>query len=219
MQDTIIKGTGNSRTLKSVSNFTSLYPTYDAFAAALVAGTLPIDIGALVAAGVSQTGTALNKASLLTDTTATNLGLTSTATLNNALNKLRLLIEALDTEVGERAEVVTGEYIGTGKFGVSNPNRLTFSFAPKIAGIPANVTTDNTSFSFHPPMQGYFWLLQSNELTTSYQELRGFGIVSGSSTIYGRKSSDGKTIEWYSSSDYYNQFNNSNRKYYYFAIG
>jgi len=38
MQDAIVLGTGNSRYLKSVSGFMSLYPTYEDFAAALVAG-------------------------------------------------------------------------------------------------------------------------------------------------------------------------------------
>ena len=47
MQDTIIKGTGNSRSLRSVPNFLRLYPSYEAFGQALVAGTLPIDLGGL----------------------------------------------------------------------------------------------------------------------------------------------------------------------------
>ena len=43
MKDMIIKGTGDSRYLKSVSNFLSLYPDYESFVAALVAGTeIPI---------------------------------------------------------------------------------------------------------------------------------------------------------------------------------
>lgn len=93
MQDTIIKGTGNSHTLKTVANFMSLYPTYDAFAAALVAGTLPVDISALVAAGVQQQGTALNTANLLSATTATLLGLTGNPTPNDAFLTLNSAIK------------------------------------------------------------------------------------------------------------------------------
>lgn len=85
MQDTIIKGTGNSHTLKSVANFMSLYPTYDAFATALVAGTLPVDISGLVAAGVQQQGMTLTKANLLSDATASALGLTGNPTVDDAL--------------------------------------------------------------------------------------------------------------------------------------
>ena len=75
MKDMVPKGTGNSRTLKSVANFLTLYPTYNDFAAALVAGTLPIDLGAINSAGCDEVGTPLNKANLLTDATATALGL------------------------------------------------------------------------------------------------------------------------------------------------
>lgn len=86
MKDGVITGTGNSRYLKSVSNFLTLYPTYADFVAALVAGTLPIDLNGINAAGWTQEGTALNKANLLTDTTKTKLGLPSSdPTVNEAL--------------------------------------------------------------------------------------------------------------------------------------
>ncbi|MEA4933704.1 MAG: hypothetical protein VB071_09060 [Lawsonibacter sp.] len=73
-KDGVIAGTGNSRYLKTVSNFMSLYPTYADFVAALVAGTLPIDLNRINAAGRAQIGTALAKATLLDDTTATATG-------------------------------------------------------------------------------------------------------------------------------------------------
>lgn len=38
MQDGIMKGTGNSRYLKSIADFLTQYPTYQEFAAALAAG-------------------------------------------------------------------------------------------------------------------------------------------------------------------------------------
>ena len=75
MQDGIIKGTGNSRYLKSISNFLTQYPTYQDFVAALVAGTLPIDLNGVNETGWDQLGTALNKANLLSDETAEALGI------------------------------------------------------------------------------------------------------------------------------------------------
>ena len=75
MQDAIMKGTGNSRYLKSVSGFLTLYPTYEAFADALVSGTLPIDLNGINPEGWAQEGTPLDKASLLTDSTAALAGL------------------------------------------------------------------------------------------------------------------------------------------------
>lgn len=88
MQDAVALGTGNSRYLKSVSGFLSLYPTYESFAAALVAGTLPIDLNGINPDGWAQLGTALDKAHLLTDATAALVDLGSEASVNDALATL-----------------------------------------------------------------------------------------------------------------------------------
>lgn len=88
MQDGIIKGTGNSRYLKSISSFLTQYPTYQDFAAALAAGTLPIDLNGINETGWDQLGTALNKANLLSDETAGLLGLPNTAVPDDAFNTL-----------------------------------------------------------------------------------------------------------------------------------
>lgn len=85
MTDGVIKSTGNSRYLKSVANFMSLYPTYEDFVAALVAGTLPVDLNGINPNGWSTQGTPLNKANLLSDATGSMLGLGSTATPDQAL--------------------------------------------------------------------------------------------------------------------------------------
>lgn len=70
MNDALIKGTGNSRYLKSVENFLALYPTYESFAEAMAAGTLPVDFNGINSLGWNQLGTALNKANLLSDAVA-----------------------------------------------------------------------------------------------------------------------------------------------------
>lgn len=88
MKDAIALGTGNSRYLKSVSGFMSLYPTYESFVAALVAGTLPIDLNGINPDGWSQLGTDLDKAHLLTDATAALMDLGTEATVNDALATL-----------------------------------------------------------------------------------------------------------------------------------
>lgn len=91
MKDMVPKGTGNSRYLRSVANFKTLYPTYDDFVNALVAGTLPIDLNGINVSGVTQIGTALSKATLLSDETALALGFGSSddPTINDALYALR----------------------------------------------------------------------------------------------------------------------------------
>ena len=109
MKDGIIKATGNSRYLKSVANFLTLYPDYASFVEALVAGTLPIDLNGLNDAGWDQKPTYLNKANLLDDTTASKLGLTGDPTVNQALaGILRKPIQATLTVSGWTA--VTGGY-------------------------------------------------------------------------------------------------------------
>lgn len=82
MKDGVIAETGNSRYLRSIAGFLQAYPTYEAFAAALVAGTLPIDWNGKNPDGWSQAGTELNKANLLTDATAALMDLGTEATPN-----------------------------------------------------------------------------------------------------------------------------------------
>lgn len=66
MQDSIIKGTGNSRYLKGAG-----WPaTYEEFKSMAEAGTLPIDLAGINAAGWQQIGMAFAKATMLSDTTA-----------------------------------------------------------------------------------------------------------------------------------------------------
>lgn len=70
MKDGIIKGEGNSRYLKTVANFLSKYPTYEAFARAFMEGTLPIDLNGINDAGWDQLPTWLNKGTLFSDIAA-----------------------------------------------------------------------------------------------------------------------------------------------------
>ena len=114
MQDGIIKGTGNSRYLKSIADFLTQYPTYNDFAAALAAGTLPIDLNGINETGWDQLGTALNKANLLSDETAEALGLPNTAVPDEAIS--------------ECIAIQYGTYLGTGTLiDQSNPIEINLS--------------------------------------------------------------------------------------------
>lgn len=90
MQDAIIKGIGNSRYLKTVGEALSLYPTYEDFLQAMIAGTFPVDFNGINKDGWTQQGTPLNKANLLSDTVISTLGLSTGAnsTPNDAFNVL-----------------------------------------------------------------------------------------------------------------------------------
>lgn len=85
MRDTIIKGTGNSRYLKSSLEGIT---TWEQFRAALLAGTLPIDLSGVNEEGMQQLGSPLNKATLLKDNTAGLYGLTAEALPDDVLQAL-----------------------------------------------------------------------------------------------------------------------------------
>lgn len=56
----------------------TLYPTYEAFAQALAAGTFPIDLNGVNSDGVEQAGTPLNEENLLNAGTIQTIGLSKT---------------------------------------------------------------------------------------------------------------------------------------------
>lgn len=214
MQDTIIKGTGNSRTLKSVSDFKTKYPTYDSFVAALVAGTLPVDLGGLVSGGCSQVGTPVNTANLY-DINTQNLitalyqnlvGSTPTAvnTPNSALFNLATVLvkeAALREALGNTIpKIVTGSYVGTGTYGASNPNTLTFDFVPRYFRIGSAVG---------PWFEGMGYMSTYQFIDTSKN------LYTASATV----TVSGKTISWYNTSNAERQCNNSGWTYVYIAIG
>ena len=68
----------------------SLYPTYEDFLQAMIAGTFPVDFNGINKDGWTQQGTPLNKANLLSDTVISTLGLSTgvNSTPNDAFNVL-----------------------------------------------------------------------------------------------------------------------------------
>jgi len=88
MHDGIINGTGNSRYLKSVADFLTLYPSYEDFAAALIAGTLPVDFNGINQTGWAQLPTVLNKENLLSDATAALFGGGASSTVDDIFENI-----------------------------------------------------------------------------------------------------------------------------------
>ena len=199
MVDTIIKGTGNSRTLKTIPNAAALYPDFDAFLAAMVAGTLPIDIGPLNPTGVQVQGTDLTKGNLLTDATAEGMGLTGGATPNDALAKLRALVATAQTSADQNAKSASGIFIGDG----GNSKTLAFPFQPKLVVV--------SGYAASNAMSAYVLTLVSGVTKTE--------VIIGSSDNYrGDVSWSGNSVTW--SKDYNNySFNASGFTYVYTAIG
>lgn len=85
MKDSVIKGTGNSRYLKSSLEGIT---TWEQFRAALAAGTLPVDLNGINPEGFQQLGDPLNKVTHLKDGTAEKYGMDNTAVPDEVLDVL-----------------------------------------------------------------------------------------------------------------------------------
>lgn len=92
MKDSVIKGEGNSRYLKSAISASA---TWEEARDALKSGTFPIDLNGINVSGYEVLGTPLNKANILTDDLAARMNLDGTATL---LTFLTALVNAIQIE-------------------------------------------------------------------------------------------------------------------------
>lgn len=105
MIDGVTKGTGNSRYMKADM---SAINSFDDLKAALAAGTFTFDLNGINSAGWDVLGTPLSKATLLTDETASDCGLSGNdATVNNALRYLR---KRSNDSVSTFQKLVTGRF-------------------------------------------------------------------------------------------------------------
>ena len=110
-------------------------------------------------------------------------------------------------QLGNKARIETGSYVGTGTYGQSNPNSLTFGFVPKLWGILGDYT--NNSFSVTPFLAPY-------GITSVY----GAYLAGGTTSTTIKVSYSGNTISWYTEVfSGAEQFNRLNSVYYYVALG
>lgn len=194
MKDFVSKGQGDSRYLKSnLLEGTS----WDAALALLRAGTFPIDLNGVNPDGYTQLGTALNKANLLTDATASALDLSGDdPTVNDAF--------AAIAAGWTRREFAS--YVGNGTYGSGNECSLTFTFAPTVV-----IFLDSYSTYQNGESQSGSFAIMANITTTMARA----GIF-GNSQIYAQKSADGKTLTWYGAAA--TQLSQSGRTYYFLAL-
>lgn len=95
-------------------------------------------------------------------------------------------------------QIATGSYTGTGSYGTSNINTLTFGFNPKFVFI-TNTNGNGIGSFVYGATQALILVTTSN-----YRN-----VVSWS----------GKSVSWYSTSNAIGQLNKSDHVYYWFAIG
>lgn len=107
-------------------------------------------------------------------------------------------------KLGDKARMQFGSYVGTGTYGSSNPNALTFDFVPKMVFVWGFGDSSGNSL--------YYQFMFYGENYTS--------IHIGDGNSNGTKVSwDSKTVSWYHNGDRYQQLNESSRTYRFFAIG
>lgn len=144
----------------------------------------------------SETGTPLNKATFLKDATAALFGLTSAAVPDDVL-------AAIATG---RAKIEVGTYTGTGVYGSSNKNSITFSFVPKMVIIRDQAATNlNYMQMVSPYVFGNQTFFTSNDMSTIRKQV--VDISDATMNWY----SDGGTAGY--------QMNANGKTYEYIAIG
>lgn len=148
--------------------------------------------------------------------------------LTTDVNTAKTNITNLQTKVNGISTSATTEiksYAGTGKSGVSNPCSVTFSIVPKVVIMLGWKQNDNNSqYGIQSTGADYCSdVIFCDGLTTSYTQWIGFLFSSSSThpTKYAKKSSDGKTIYWYTEGDStaQAQLNLATNTYYLLAIG
>ena len=123
------------------------------------------------------------------------------------------------------AKVATVSYTGVGTYGENSRCALTFDFAPVWVFLMTWYISGDSRFD-KSQMAGDF-LASSNTCSlympcvpTTDSQYIGFGGTSASSdNLYGKKSEDGKTITWYSTSSASEQCNTQGYTYCFVAIG
>lgn len=130
MIDSVLKGNGNSRFLKSA------VPAGTSWADALAmlqAGTFPIDFNGINAEGFQQVGTPLNKANLLKDATAAQIGLPPSTTPDGMFQALGNTgeLHVWRKTVVTSQEIPAGYKLGsvqTGGFTLVSSNYITYEY-------------------------------------------------------------------------------------------
>lgn len=116
--------------------------------------------------------------------------------------------KTLDEVTAFPCQVYTGSYVGTGTYGQSNPNTLTFPFEPKMVVVSANTQL----FGASVPLAIFL-----NGVTSSLTISQSNGSMDSAIVTW-----KGNVVSWYpegSSPNAAQQLNSSGTTYYYISIG
>lgn len=181
MTDTIIKGAGSSRSIRSVPNLGTLAPTYEKLVELLSSPDgLPIDLGPLSAAGCEQIGTTLDKNALLKDTTAALYGLTAEAVPDEVLAAIKPLITStVSSAVSNRARVASGHYSGTSDSTNNRSKSISVGFSPRFFFV-SGLNSDGTNLQGGLSSSDRIWNLYGSSYSSSGNFFGDVGYLTGS---------------------------------------
>ena len=109
----------------------------------------------------------------------------------------------------EVPKIEVGSYLGTGTFGSTSPNTLTFSFTPIIWGVFRRVSTGGVD---NPVPNIMLW-------DNNYQNMNVSVFTGVDSTTTHYITINGNSVSWYASTSSDGQLNSNIYTYHYFAIG
>lgn len=169
--------------------------------------------------GAGESVDAYTKEETLSGKTKTAFGLGTDAVPDDALSAIKTLIDGANANANAKAKIATGSYTGTGTYGASNPNVLSFGFEPKLVFIQcANPNSDYALVT----------LCLCNPVTEAVTLFNSFGSNGAGNSYYGTRvvvSWSGNSCSFYTTAatstnkHTLGQMNATNIKYNYIAIG
>lgn len=154
--------------------------------------------------GAGESVDAYTKEETLSEETKTTFGLGTDAVPDEAFNVLKTLVDSNTETITSGAKISTGSYKGTGTYGSSNKNSLTFDFAPKFLVVAKNGNQTGSASG-----GSFYWV---------YPSTGSVNITKANEGYTPSVSVSGNTVSWYSDAAA-TQLNTSGTTYHYFAIG
>ena len=151
MKDSVIKGTGNSRYLKSSLEGIT---TWEQFRAALAAGTLPVDLNGINPEGFQQLGDPLNKVTHLKDGTAEKYGMDNTAVPDDVLD---VLSKSVLNDAYKTVDVYAGQNWKTGSVTGGLTPAAVYGEIISVNGIFVSMPSDTGSTNALKSSDGKNW--------------------------------------------------------------
>ena len=95
----------------------------------------------------SQIPDVYSKTDTITAETLSRLGLSADKLPNDAFQQIKTLIDNVQSSTDSKAKIQTGSYVGTGTYGVDNPNQIVLPFPPQFFAIIPETGSQNNHYA------------------------------------------------------------------------